>query len=412
MQPFNEENRRIELKPITSFPKSVLKDLHILQMDKYHGSFKIIGSASYRGSLYPSDYDCFETIRKNDREHLIRYFINGIKRTVRKVQKNKYHYFMEVKLGLDMRYDIDIGKCHNNIFFMNPDLKSIINNMLYHGLFSNIEKKIFIDIFNCQQYTQIEYEKLKKIIRQHYIVRWTSNEILDGFKYLPLLDKPYTLEEALQFKSPINIEIISIVNNKIVDESNFFYLLYDDGKELKILNFEDNVVKNFRSYFAENLKSSMDQLLNSKLDYNPIKVLKRIYSYCRMYGNDELLDKALLILNSPLGGMYQLKSEIGTLIKLMGTHYKIPIRIIKSSLQQIKYKISSMLFFSNKELEDINNIINQLDKIKYNKMALIGILEHIKNKIGVYVNDTTTKLMKDVGLLPFPSELLPKNRVY
>jgi hypothetical protein len=406
------KDRVLELKPFNAYPKNIIKDLNLLRVDKYNSRFQIIGSSSYRGSLYPSDFDCFEVITKNDRDDLITFFKKNIQRVVRLISEKEYKYIMEVKLGLDDRYDINIGSCHNNVFNMNIDLPQLINGMYHNNLFSDEEITKFNDIFNTYPLTQLEYEKIKKMIRQHYIVRWTSQEIMRGYKFLPMREDPYTIEEAIQFKSSINIEILSINNGKVTDESNFFYLMYHDKYGNKrILNFKQDVINDFESFFTEQLKQSLEQLAYSKLDYNPLKALKRMFSLCRLTKNTELLKRILPIINSPSAGMYQLKSEIATIIKVLGLK-DIPVKIIKNQIQQIKYKLSNVLLFSIDDLKKINQIIDELDKTSFNPVLTIEILEYIKSKLSSYVNDNVTIMMKEAGLLPLIPELLPQHRVY
>ena len=405
---------RLDNKPLSSYPKQVLTDLKLLMIDKYHSDFRTIGSSSYRGSLYPSDYDCFESITKDDRDKLIDFFKRNIQRIINVLVHKKHHFVLEVKMGLDDRYNINVGECKNGAFIINPDLPAIINNMYRNHLFDDDEYEEFTRVFSSSSPDQLDYEKLKKIIRKHYIIRWTPHEILAGIKHIPLIDEPLTIEEALEAKSPVNIEILSILNNKLVDESNFFQLVFlDKDSQPQLLNLDQNLVTDFKNTFIENLKKNMELLAYSKLEPNPMKTAKRLFSLARITHDKNLMNKIYPIVNSPLGMMYQVKSEIGTVIKLL-EHLgnRVPKAIIKNQVQYIKYRISNMLFFTNEEIEKINDIINDLYKHQFDHKLMIDVLEHIKHKISIFVDESTIKMLKNVGLLPLPPDLLPKKSTF
>jgi hypothetical protein len=400
-------------KPLSSFPPTILKDLSILKVDKENKNFKIIGSASYRAAIYPSDFDCFEIVTRNSLNELISDFKKRLQEIVHQLINTKHHFFMEVKMGIDNRYDIDIGSSHNNVYVMNPQLPRIISLMHKGGLFSDDEFDEMAELMSTVPLTQLQYEKLKAIIRKRKIIRWTSGEIRRGYKILPMMPNPFTMEEAIMSKSKINIELISIVDGKLLDESNFFYLMYlsPDGQK-HILNLTDDILVNFRSFFSNNLKESIEQLAYSKLEYNPLKVAKRMFSLARFTNDRSLFNKVVPIINSKYAYAYQLKSEIATMLKLINTValYKIPKKILKKQLMNIKYRLANVLLFTNDQLEVINHSLDGVYDAAFDAKECTEILEIVKSTLISYVNDGVAQLLREASLLPIPKSLLPERR--
>lgn len=397
--------------PNTSFPKKLMRDLKLISIDPKNTT--IMGSSTYRNMLYPSDYDMLEQITGDTMEDTILFFAHLIQKLVSNLVKQKNHFFMELKAGLDHRYDIDIGTVHNNQFIINSQLREIVDNYHKNHLFNDDEYSTFQNVFNKSNPNQLDYETLKQLVRKHKIIRWTPHEVKLGYKLLEQYDDKYYLISALKDHSYVNIEVLSFLNGKLTDESNFFCLGYmGKDKELHMINVSQEIVSNFDHYFTQILLGSIETFAYSKLEYNPMKVIKRIFAYSRFTNNIELFKKIEPMINSQFALMYQIKGEITTLIKLMEKFSKVPIKLIKSHIQQIKYKLIHVSEFTSYELKKINKIIDTLDKVKYNPIELIQELDHIKHEITSYVNLNVEHYLKQVGLLPIPSYLLPEKRIF
>jgi hypothetical protein len=323
---------------------------------------------------------------------------------------------MEVKMGVDERYNIDVGICRNNVWRMDTDLPSNLYERYRANLFSLEEYKSILSILNAGR-TQLQYEQMKSLIRKRFIIRWTAYEIMRGKKMLPMRSEPFTIEEAVQYKSSINIEVISIVDNKIVDESNFYCLAFKDADgNMSVINLSDDIVSNYRAFFAENLKQSMDALSRSKLEYNPMKVAKRMFSYALFTKDVRLSSMVLQIINSDYAAIYQLKSKIATMVKLLSAVplKDIPKIAISKTLDEIKYGLTHVLSMTNEELCELNTHINYL--MKHNDSShlddMITLLNNIKSKLVSYCNDGASRMLRECGLLPLPRTLVPKHQVF
>jgi len=371
-------------KPISSYPKKLQRDIHLLRVDR-QGEIIIMGTTTFRSSLYASDLDLIENIFKKGKDRLIAFFQRNIQRVVRQIVEAKDHYFLELKCGLDERYHFDLKS---------PNLSREIAS--HRKLFDPTELKVLLG--------DSSFEEKKSIIRKHYVLRWNPEEIKLGYKVLTG-GVQFTLAEGMSQKSYLNLEIISNVNGRLLEESNFFYLgYYDEQGQLILLNMPQDYIDHQFDYFRQVLCQSMIEVIESKTDYNPLKYAKRIFSYARLTENYRLVKQVKPLLNSVYGLMYQTKSEISTIIKLLtSTQTKpIPIRVIKNQIQNIKFKLGNFLEIHPPLLEQLNEKIDQLDRIKFDSPAIIKCLNEIKHPLSEIVNRKATEYLENVRLLPIP----------
>lgn len=394
-----------QVKPRSSYPKDILKNIKLITLQAHPDVTQIMGSSLYRDALYPADIDVFEHITKRSKNEAIRFFVKSIQRIVKNVTKLKEHYFLEVKAGIDPRFDLSIGKVVNNVYHQDPNLQLTIEKYANEGLFDKKEANELIEILKEKTSDQIVYETIKSRLRQHYIIRWNKNEIAKNKKVLPL-GQTITLNQAVDNReSMVNIELLVVINGRLVDMSNFYVLGYIYKGKQYVINVSQEIIDNFKTYFLNILKRSMDSLIHSKLEYNPLKYCKRIYSYCKYVRDEKTAKLVLPLINGDLGRMYQVKSEINAIIKLMDSKYKyeLPVKVIQKEIEEIKFKIGSFPVeaFSNHELTMINNMIDNY-AYKKDKYDLYNTLKLIKWSINDYVNEQTTRELHRIGLLPIP----------
>jgi len=405
---------KYQRKPPNSYPKNIVKNMNLLRIDKRNPkNMFVIGSSSFRIPIYPSDTDFFEKVSHGDtKKECIQFFKRNIQRVVKEIKNKKNSYLMEVKCGVDKRYDFKIGTCNNNVFTPDKDLLGLVETMFNMKLFSNSEFDTIMDILDNAFKDQLGFETIGQIKRKHYIVRWNSTEILKGYKFLDNNGGKYILEEAIDNVSPINIEMLSIMNNKISDSSNFFYLTYEHNNKDYIINTSSEALLNFEHFFTENLKGAIEQSAYSKFDYNPMKLAKRYFSLGVFIKNSNLLDKVSEIINSRAGLIYQLKSEIATVMKGIEHIKNIPIRILKEQIQNIKYRMANVLEIPQTILIELDNVLDKLDKVAYDPEKIYEMLHKIKELLVEIVDPEVKHMLEDAGLYPVPNYYLPEKRKY
>lgn len=412
------------------YSNEVQDEINLLSIDK--NNTEIIGSATYAvSSRYASDLDFFEKVdvccSKDDAVHV---FLTGIQQIVKNVLMAKYHWFIEVKVGLDERYPEHVGHMRKGIYIMDDDFKIIVNDLILKNLLNKEEADIINNISNMKTPKQTEFEIILKIMRDHRVLRWTSEEILSAYKLLPG-GYGMNLVDAIPQKSQINIEVAAIIDGRLIQISNFFVLSYHkkNSKKRYVINLPQESVDNIEQYFVDNLHKNIYTLLYSKLKYDPLKAAKRMFSLSRyntlaVGKNDGLAKKVLPLLTSTYALSGQIKSEISVMLVLL-SEMKVnnfPYEVVRHQLDSYRGIISSFtdlqMSLRNKILEYINKIIHIMKNNVYSsdeeKALTIYLLEEINKILFNYSTRGAIKYLRSKRLIPLPKNLLPpkKDMIY
>lgn len=401
------------IKSKNYYPSDVKKEMELYSLD-IDGSARFIGSFSYR-SNNSSDVDIFENLQRTGKKNLIDFVIQNLLRISKNITFMPEQYLCEVKFGLDHAfYDIDYGSCQNDIYTVSDEFFSIMANYYSVGLISEKDYGLINEVKLKSNRSQLDFENIKAMLRGHFILRWNYNELMNGYKLLsyPNGEKyKYSIYTAIQDKTQINIEgIFRNYENRYVEISNFFLLQYQDGDEVHMLNLSDKILTDFEREFDQNLKTSMYTLLNSKIAFNPLKACKRFLSYARFFSIEDLLKKSYNIINSPVGKLYNLNSQIKVISKILNTKFNkiVSHLVIYHQLEMIIFDLQSILlsdFDDSKYVEIINSILSQNTEFSYGEV--VKMLNDVAHELGDYINNKTISMLKNYGLYPLPKTLYP-----
>ena len=409
VNPHTNIKRFTEVKPLSSYPEDALKEIKLLSFSR-DKTAQPFGSYIYRIQKYPGDLDLVEEFTDccsaND---VITKFSKTLQRIVRKINKTRVHYFSEVKAGLDYRYDIDIGEMVDGNYFPNPELSKITANMFRKKLFTKEENNIIQYILSrVESLGANEYDTITFIFRERRILRWSDEEILKGIKQLPA-GISITLKQALSHETHIKIDMITELNERLVEITNFFQLAYvtEENQELNIINLDLAINHNI----PVQLPKEIEKLYFSDMFYSPFKMIKRMYSLARHNHDDDLLNKVIPFVSSNTSLLYQIKSEIDTIILIIERMKGYPKKLIEKELNDAKLRISTVLELSDEDLIQINNIIDEINTTtgKYDKRNKLKIL---KKLLVAYINMQTINYLQKVGLNPPPYRYLPAKHTY
>ncbi len=384
-----EFSKVIANKLYSSYPKYIIDNINLVSVDK--DKSMPIGTYSYAYTLYPSDYDIFENVKYGkDIDGIVNYFEKSIKKIVHEVSQRKYYWIMEVKVGIDERYNFKID-----------DLNAYtrIRNLFDNKLLSMGDIIILMDD---------DYELSNDLLRKYSILRWKVQEILNGTKTLPG-GYIITLNDAIRAKSQINLEIIALINNKFTDLSNFYVLTYTDKLDkMHSVNLPQRSITDFNDFFIENLKENIKKLYYSKYNHDYYKLIKRYWSFGKFTKDDILIKKILPIINSPIALAGQKKSEIATLIKLVKhtNLINVPIDIFNNQLSDIKVSLSAVVEIDLLVLSDINHNIDLITSTKLCHNNIIQLLEIIKEQLVRFISKKSLKFLTKVGLAPPPDKYI------
>lgn len=368
------------LKDKLSYPKILNDEMKLVSFNKNNSS--LIGSMSYKIQKYPSDIDLYEQIKVCcSKEEAIEYFQLGIKRIVNEVRLKRYHWVIEVKCGIDDRYDVI-----NNLTQSNLD--DFLNNNL-----NILDMKDYNELRNLSVYSDIE--KITDILRKYYVIRWTADEVEFGQKVKA--GKRFYFEDCIDTISPINIEIIAVVNRKFTDISNFYVLMFhnkiDDTDVL--INFPQDYLVDGRLFVIEGLKDGINKVLFSKIHKDVFKGIKRMYSLARITQNYKLYDKIKDIVSSDLSALSQIKSEFATINEILNFTDELPWDILFSQLDGLKFRLGSNTFLPDRYVVIFSDII---DTILSNKRDIDYMKEktlEIKNSLLKIINIIAEEYLKE-----------------
>jgi len=359
----------ISTKPRSSYPEDIIQEFALVSIDKKN-SFPI-GSYSYRIQKYPSDIDMLEeVVGCCSVNEVVNEFVKNLQKIVEILLSTQNHYFMEIKAGLDERFLIDMDNLENVI--------NKVNELRKQELISNEEYQVMIDSQNL--------DEIDKILRDHYVIRWTADEVLKGEKLLPG-GGMITLQQAMKQKSKINIEIIAYINGRFIDVSNFFILVLNNpgGPEI-VINLPQDIYDNFDDYFVGTLKDAIVDLLDEG-EY--FKAIKRMWSLARFEHDEGTIFNLKPIISGDISALNQVKADLAAIIKLYKKSFNPPHELVIKELSEMKDRISNNLLIDRKDLDKHNQELDQaIELIQANDLppALV-ILEYLMKHFKEEVNN-------------------------
>ena len=188
-------------------------------------------------------------------------------------------------------------------------------------------------------------------------IHWKMDDVMKGYV---IRDKiKYYFIDFLKQPSIIKMDIIAIIDGKLVELSNNYFFTFKDGSTTNPWS-DKNVPISILSDFFDQLEEG-----------NYFKSLKRLYSYYKIVGKvNQLTNKINAIikfLNSPLGQMNQYITQLKTLDLLVNNNFrKPPLDIIMSNLKEIESKLPvpyHKLFtpiYKSKSLPQISSFIENI----------------------------------------------------
>lgn len=265
----------------------------------------------------------------------------------------------------NLRYnsDFDLAGFYNN---SKPTVKKIVKYFQY--IYKTLDSKSsysYITDFKCGLNTDGE------------ALKWTKQEVLKNKK--ELIDKSFiTLDEAIQEKSTIKIDVISFINNTFIEISENYYIKMGD-----ISNFSNDEID------EENILRSISQSKKEELDDNNYnKALKREFSIDLILNKNKVKGRKMKRLvdffNSSVGILNKARSDLDVLILLLELNKPVKIEQLLTAIDNIKFNTSY------NTIEDFTPEFLKLGIIK-NKNKLYDGLVNIREQIYKIVNNESKK---------------------
>lgn len=382
-------NPYFDLKDKKSYPKILNDEIKLLSFNSNDST--LIGSASYKIQKYPADIDLYEqVITCCSKEQAIEYFYLGIKSIVNTIRLRPNHWMIEVKCGIDNRYNI------NN----KEELGILLMESKYNNLLSNDDYLKLYELYNSKP-NKLNKEIIEEIIRKYKIIRWSSNQIELGkqIRY----GKTFYLKDCIDTFSPINIEVIAVINNKFTDLSNFYVLMFHDKISDRdiLINFPQEYLTDGKKFVIKGLKEGINKVLFSDLNKDVFKGIKRMFSLARLTDNNMLFNKIKPYISGPLAELSQLKSELATIHEILEFTDNLPWNVVYSQLDSIKWRLGGNISLSKDEFNEIMYLIDNILSNKNDKQYMKDSILYCKNILLNIVNNKSEKVLKKIGLYKY-----------
>lgn len=372
----------LQQKNKSLYTREIKKAINVFSIKKDNST--VFGSFTYRMQPFPSDIDVMEVYNvccfKGD---VINSFNKEFKKIIRRILNSNQYYFAEVKAGLDERFIIDIGNYDRNLL-KGYNYDKIIKKLIDLHLKQLLTEK---DLVELEQYvvpkpTFKQHEMIGILLRDKYILRWTANEILQGYKIIPP-NKKLSFKSALKHKTMVKLDMIAVINCKLVEMSNFYILSYGSQPFQHLINLPED----YLTTFELNIMKDIRKVSFSPFYLNMMKLAKRLFSLARIRNDKSLLAKIIPILRSDLGLIYLLKSELDVILlamdKLNYSQLLGLANIMINQIDNIKLKLGSIIEYNITE----NNLVNLFDKI------INHLFQFKKTKNDIHLKDAY-KLIK------------------
>ena len=334
-------------------------------------SVMLLGSMSIRSQQYAGDYDAFEICKGLSPNEIV----SKWQTIIRRLKGMPDVYIGDIKAGevddwriLNKNAGVKNGKV---VDYNSVECHKRIDALVKGRIITEAEGKEAMEM-TPTTITPVGILTARTSLKYH-IVRWTPADILAGEKVLRD-GSVFPLSEAVQSNALCKMDCIGLVqNNRYTD----FSMIYEFHYQRKILN-ED--FRNIGDALTEDIIAFTAQ---GKL----FKVLKRVYALAKFRHQEGVIKKLTPILNSDLGRLYQVVSDVGTLIDLLDEKKPVPLSKIHFELDQFKGRLSNIYNLPDylKSHHDIIGKLNAATKTS-SRSALLTRLEALHKEMLSILN--------------------------
>jgi hypothetical protein len=239
-----------------------------------------------------------------------------------------------------------------------------------------------------------DYYELKEYLRKLKTIRWTPEEILKGEKRLSG-DRKKQLFEAIQDKTLIKIDIITPINNRLVEFSNI-YEFYARNQPINAQNLD----------YVKGIK---DEILMLHTYGKYAKMDKRILLLARFTNDEALTEKLTGFYNGSVGLLGKIKGDIEAIVTLLEKFPEhLPWATIQASLDGMRERIGNVYEFKMKSdvIDEELLHLSTMPHSAHNRQHMLETLETIIDYIGDILNKNALAFNKKNGLEPLPNKYL------
>lgn len=373
-------SQELLMRDPNEFPESLKMVLDLITLNEVP---RVVGSAAFLAHRYPSDVDVFEQITvKLSREEALDFYADQFKNIMQRIMVNskdiKYNDF---KAGIDSRFDIDVPDNSTSEQRSN----AVIGLVKEFDLSSKVLSNLFQSSNDINKYRQ-EIYNLK-------ILRWTPQEIIQGYKSL-IGDKIVTLKEALSMNAIVKLDVIAWVSGRFQSIEAFYNLKYNDPSTGSVIDFHP------LGNYVQGLLQDIEKY-SAREHYSPLKVAKRMWSLSRVVQCTDLTDALTPLLQSDVAALNQIISDaevLQSLIKKDLTN-KQAMQIFSEILTFHKRAANHLFGDTYKDFEQLIDLAFPLWICRDMGNRLSNLLNEIHNILRPVINSRSEEFLQQVERL-------------
>jgi hypothetical protein len=196
--------------------------------------------------------------------------------------------------------------------------------------------------------TMEQWEELQALIRDHQVLRWSLQEISQGYKMLQGFRK-LTLEDALAEKTLVKLDAWAKVNGRWIEVTNFFLINAVDSS--------GRVIEQLTQEMPDYIKSmSKDVKHYSSAEHRKtLKALKRLWALSIFKKDYALAKQMTQIFSSKGAALNQIVGESEVLRSMLTKLDDPPVEDIMEQIDSFKSRIDQL-----NEVSEMNSQLFQL----------------------------------------------------
>lgn len=288
------------------------QEKHIIELVTYEMGVMPVGTFKYKVFKYPGDIDIFEGIETCCTFAIAKLTAaRKIQNIIQNIINDGDAIFVDFKAGYDLRFKIYTGVVNNSIEDYQPELiRRDINNLYQARLITYEERQLLFSLVNDDPEID-DIVKLNDILRSYWILRWTVEELLQGYKVLRGDYKLY-LDTAISQGSIVKLDVISYVDDRYIEVTNFFLISLLDKYGNRVILSEE------LGDYGQSLLLDVYKYYNS----NPLKSIKRLWMYLAFKRQICELSIFAPLFSSDLALYSQIASDVDVAITLLSPNFR------------------------------------------------------------------------------------------
>jgi hypothetical protein len=374
-----------------NYPAEIIDIIEAMSFTKGK-SVSIVGSMSLKSQQYAGDYDMIETINTNYKSNTtaVKQLVLDFQHIVASLLEKRNIYVGDIKAGVIPEWKVI------------PDTAMVKNGRVvgfdvnqFNSKLLELQKMGIIENGGGYRFrtppSPDDFFELKKELKPE-VVRWTPQDVKAGFVVLPT-GRHYSLQEAFTSPAIVKLDVVAYIQNSRYTDFSIIYLFSNRGRPLNNVDMSNEI---------ESIKQDLEYYHRSG---NCFKALKRMFSLARKYDDDSVIEKLNTILNSDLGRLYSIVSDIGTLQYLLDNESHLSIERIRYELDQFRSRLGNVYTVKtpDKVLEQLLRL-EELPRTELGRKYLEKVLSDIEKQLSELLNKGARKAGEEAGLFPIPKK--------